>query len=279
MMFMSFCPIAARLFDDMSVSSATLPLRLLIVDDEAPARARLRDVLGDIAQVVPHMIVGEAGDGVDALEFLAQPGREVDVVFVDIRMPRLDGIGLAQQLLARPQAPAVIFTTAYDQYAVRAFELNALDYLLKPVRATRLQAALQKLPQTASAAATAAALQRLAPEGRQHLSSSERGRILLVPLADILYLRAEQKYVTACTAEREYLLEESLTHLEEEFSLHFIRIHRNCLVARRALCGVERTVDADGQPGWQVLLQGRDERLPVSRRQWPLLKSLLKEET
>ena len=100
-----------------------------------------------------------------------------------------------------------------------------------------------------------------------------------MPLADILYLRAEQKYVTACTAEREYLLEESLTHLEEEFSLHFIRIHRNCLVARRALCGVERTVDADGQPGWQVLLQGRDERLPVSRRQWPLLKSLLKEET
>ncbi len=216
-----------------------VPLRLLIVDDEAPARARLRNLLADI------------------------------------RMPRLDGIGLVQHLAGRATAPAVIFTTAYDQYAVSAFDLNAIDYLLKPVRAPRLLAALQKLPR---ALPDAAALRSLAPQGRLHLHSSERGRILLVPLADILFLRAELKYVTAQTREREYLIEESLTHLEQEFGERFIRVHRNCLVARTAIVGVERDNSADGENHWWVLLRDANEKLPVSRRQWPLIKALLKEE-
>ena len=253
-----------------------VPLRLLIVDDEAPARARLRNLLADIAGELPNRVAGEAADGVEALEFLTNPAMQsVDVVLVDIRMPRLDGIGLVQHLAGRATAPAVIFTTAYDQYAVSAFDLNAIDYLLKPVRAPRLLAALQKLPR---ALPDAAALRSLAPQGRLHLHSSERGRILLVPLADILFLRAELKYVTAQTREREYLIEESLTHLEQEFGERFIRVHRNCLVARTAIVGVERDNSADGENHWWVLLRDANEKLPVSRRQWPLIKALLKEE-
>ncbi len=253
------------------------PLHLLIVDDEAPARARLRDLLGDIANDLPNIIVGEAADGVEGLELLARPDMIVDIALVDIRMPRLDGIGFAQQLAAKPagHAPAVIFTTAYDQYAVRAFELNAVDYLLKPVRAPRLLAALNKAPRQAP---DASAMRRLAPEGRQHLSSTERGRILLVPVDDVLFLRAEQKYVTARTAEREFLIEESLTHLEEEFGERFIRVHRNCLVARNAISGVERETGSDGENYWVVLLRDVAEKMPVSRRQWPQIKALLKEE-
>ena len=252
------------------------PLRLLIVDDEAPARARLRNLLADIAAELPNFVAGEAADGVEALEFLTDPSRApVDVALVDIRMPRLDGIGLVQHLAGRKASPAVIFTTAYDQYAVRAFDLNAIDYLLKPVRAPRLLAALNKLPHSLPGAA---ALRSLAPAGRAHLHSSERGRILLVPLSDILFLRAELKYVTAQTSEREYLIEEALAHLEQEFGERFIRVHRNCLVARHAIVGVERETAADGDTHWMIQLRGLAGKLPVSRRQWPQLKSLLKQD-
>ncbi|MFA7267813.1 MAG: LytTR family DNA-binding domain-containing protein [Sterolibacterium sp.] len=255
---------------------SAVPLRLLIVDDEAPARARLRNLLADIAAELPNAVAGEAADGVAALEFLTDPANlPVDVVLLDIRMPRLDGIELVQHLASRASTPAVIFTTAYDQYAVRAFDLNAIDYLLKPVRAPRLLAALKKLPH---ALPDAAALRSLAPEGRMHLHSSERGRILLVPIGDILFLRAELKYVTARTRGREYLVEESLTHLEDEFGERFIRVHRNCLVARTAIVGVERDHSADGEGHWQVLLRDVAEKLPVSRRQWPQIKALLKED-
>ncbi|HQW19231.1 MAG TPA: response regulator transcription factor [Rhodocyclaceae bacterium] len=257
------------------------PLRLLIVDDEAPARARLRDLLGDINGELPNIVVGEATDGVEALEFLSRtPATAVDIALVDIRMPRLDGIGLAQQLAVRREAPAVIFTTAYDEYAVRAFDLNAIDYLLKPVRASRLLTALNRLPRGTDAAA----LRHLAPEGRTHLHSNERGRIHLVPLTDILFLRAELKYVTAQTREREYLIEESLSHLEEEFGERFIRIHRNCLAARNAITGVERAASESGdspdggEARWMVLLRDFAGKLPVSRRQWSQVKALLREE-
>ena len=249
------------------------PLRIFIVDDEAPARTRLKDLLSDINAELPNAVVGEATDGVEALERLRDA--DADVALVDVRMPRLDGIGLAQHLAARPGSPAVIFVTAYDQYAVRAFELAAIDYLLKPVRAQRLLAALRKLPQ---GAADAAALSRMTVDARKHLHSTERGRVLLVPLADILYLRAELKYVTAHTRERDFLVEESLTTLENEFGNLFVRIHRSCLVARAAIAGCERDSDADGESRWTVMLQGVDEKLPVSRRQWPLIKALLQQE-
>jgi len=247
-------------------------LRLILVDDEAPARTRLRDLLGDIAAEVPSVVVAEAADGRAALD-LAQTA-SVDVALIDIRMPGMDGVELARHLARLPAAPAVIFVTAFDQYAVQAFELAALDYLVKPVRAARLADALKKARRRAD---DAERLERSALSVRQNLSCLERGRILLVPVAEILYLKAEQKYVTARTAEREYLLEESLVHLETEFSQRFLRIHRNCLVARGAVSGVERAADeGDAEAHWQVIIEGAAERLPVSRRQWPQVKSLLK---
>lgn len=247
-------------------------LRLLLVDDEAPARARLRDLLGDIAGEVPSRVVAEAADGIAALE-RAQAG-DLDVALVDIRMPGMDGVELARHLARLPTTPAVIFVTAFDQYAVQAFELAALDYLVKPVRAVRLADALRKARRRAD---DAVRLEKSALATRQNLSCIERGRILLVPVAEILYLKAELKYVTARTAQRDYLLEESLVHLEAEFSERFLRIHRNCLVARAAVAGVEHMADAgDTEVHWQVILEGTAERLPVSRRQWPQVKALLK---
>jgi two-component system response regulator AlgR len=255
------------------------PLRLLIVDDEAPARARLRDLLGDITAQLPTEVVAEVADGVSALECIdGLPPGTVDVVLADIRMPRMDGIELAQHLARLSHPPAVVFATAYDQYAVRAFDLNAVDYLLKPVRAERLAAALKK---ARPASLTEAVLRELAPAGRRQLRCSERGRVLLVPVAEVIYFRADQKYVAARTAEREYLLEESLTHLEAEFAASFLRIHRNCLVAREAVAGVAREAGAASEGGdateahWALVLRGLPELLPVSRRQWPQVKALL----
>lgn len=254
-------------------------LRLLIVDDEAPARARLRNLLGDIAARLPTRVVAEAADGVEALEKLSGGQAEVDAALVDIRMPRMDGVELARHLAGLPRPPAVIFVTAYDEYAVKAFELAAVDYLLKPATAARLADALGKaLRAPAAAEAVRAAAEAIEPGGRRQLRSSERGKVLLVPVADVLYFKAELKYVTARTREREYLLEESLTQLESEFAARFLRIHRNCLVARDAIAGCEREADGeDGEPRWTLLLRGVAERLPVSRRQWPAVKAMLGE--
>jgi len=248
-------------------------LRVFIVDDEAPARSRLRVLLADLAPELPNVTVGEADNGAVALAWLNDA--PADVVLVDIRMPVMDGIELAQHLARLEPPPAVVFVTAYDQYAVQAFELNAIDYLLKPVRALRLKSALEKAQRAATLPADV--LRKLAPEGRRHLSCSERGRILLVPVADIVYLKAELKYVTARTAQREYLLEESLTQLEQEYAQRFVRVHRNCLVARGAVAGFERDHEADGETRWLVLLKSVADKLPVSRRQWPALKTTLAE--
>ena len=251
-----------------------VPLRIVIVDDEAPARARLRDLLADLAGELPCEVVAEAEDGVAALDVLqAQAGAPVDVLLVDIRMPRMDGIELVRHLATLSEAPAVVFVTAYDVYAVQAFELNALDYLLKPVRAQRLGEALRKASRLKPDAQRLAKVAQQAGSVRTHLACHERGRLLLVPLADIVYLKADLKYVVARTASREYLLDESLTHLEEEFSERFIRLHRSVLVAKTAIAGFEKSTGEDAETQWQALLQGVSERLPVSRRQWPLVKS------
>lgn len=249
------------------------PLRILVVDDEALARTRLRDLLGDLDAELPNRVVAEAADGVEALEKAA--AGIADVAFIDIRMPRMDGIELAQHLTRLPQPPAIVFVTAYDQYAVKAFELSAIDYLLKPVKAPRLLEALRKARRVAP---DAPALRELAPQGRRHLRCLERGRMLLVPVAEVLYFKAELKYVTARTAEREYVLEESLAQLEEEFPERFVRIHRNCIVARSAIAGVTREKegsDGEADPHWALLLKGVDERLQVSRRQWPVVKEII----
>lgn len=249
----------------------TAPLRLLLVDDEALARVRMRDLLADIAGQMPTEIVAEADNGMDALELVNHV--RADIALLDIRMPRMDGIQLALHLSRIEHPPAIIFTTAYDEYAVKAFELSAIDYLVKPVRAERLAEALRKAARTATTL-SAEALRALAPEGRQHLRSSERGRVLLIPIDDVRYLKAEMKYVTAHTGSGEHLLEDSLAQLETEFPDHFVRVHRNCLVAKRAIAGFARGADSEGEPSWQVLLAGVDEPIAVSRRQWPHLKGL-----
>jgi len=249
---------------------APAPLRVFIVDDEAPARERMKALLGDLAAELPNTVVGEAANGVEGLARIVEA--RPDVALVDVQMPQMGGMEFARHLSAAAQPAAVIFVTAHDQYAIEAFDVNALDYLLKPVRATRLAAALRK---AATAGPTPrAALERVA-ERRRHLAANERGRVLLIPIETILYLKAELKYVTVRTAERELLVDESLSQLEQEFADLFVRVHRSCLVAKRAIKGFERAAEADGEgAGWSVLVDGCEERLPVSRRQWPVVKSL-----
>ena len=237
-------------------------LRILVVDDEGPARHRLRDLLADCADKIGLEVVGEAANGREALELV--PVLNPNVVLLDIRMPEVDGIEVARHLQKLESAPAVVFTTAYDAYAIKAFEVHAVDYLLKPIRAARLEAALRRV--RTAAAPSDEALRSLSVGPRANLCAQERGRIHLIPIADIVYLKAELKYVTARTQAREFLLEESLTKLEQEFADRFVRIHRNCLVARAAIRGFERVQD-DGEGHWIVMLGGLSEKLPVSRRQ------------
>ena len=252
--------------------------RILIVDDEAPARRRLRDLLDDCREQFPLMIADEAANGVEAIDIINQGG--IDIVLTDIRMPVMDGLEVARHVAKLEAPPKLIFTTAFDQYAVKAFELNAVDYLLKPIRLERLLAALTKA--VAIRPALADAVAEAAQAKRRHLSIHERGKIVLVPVEDIVYLKAELKYVTVRTVLKEYLLEESLTRLEEEFAGMFTRLHRNTLVTTSAVVGFEKVADGgddDGDGGsnaggvhWVAVIRGVPEKLPVSRRQQHVVK-------
>ncbi len=239
-------------------------LKILIADDEAPARSRMRDLLGDIAHVE---IVAEAKNGKEAID-LAESCKP-DVMLLDIRMPVMDGIEAAQHAQKLEPKPHIIFTTAFDAYAIKAFDLNAIDYLLKPIRQERLQAAINKAH--ALQPNQIAALKPL-QKARSHLSIHERGRVLLVPIETIVYLRAELKYITVRTVEREYLIEESLTHLEVEFGERFIRLHRNCLVAPQFITGYEKRLNDDNEQQWVALLKHIPETIAISRRQQHLVK-------
>jgi two-component system response regulator AlgR len=250
----------------MTLAGTDTP-RILIADDEAPARARLRDLLDDCRDGFPLVIVDEARNGREVLEVLNRD--KVDIVLLDIRMPEIDGMEAARHISGMAEPPAIIFTTAFDSYAIKAFEVNAIDYLLKPIRAERLLMALGKT--RAAPPVSRQALDAASNMPRRHLSVHERGKIILVPIADVLYLRAELKYVTVRTVEREHLVEESLTHLEEEFADSFVRIHRNCLVARSAIAGFERNAE-ESESGWAVVIKGTNEKLPVSRRQHGVVK-------
>ena len=241
--------------------------RILIADDESPARTRLRDLLDECRESFPLAIVDEARNGREVLDVLNR--EKVDIVLLDIRMPEIDGMEAARHIAGMAEPPSIIFTTAFDSYAIKAFEVNAIDYLLKPIRVERLLAALNKT--RASPKPSRDALDAAANQPRRHLSVHERGKIILVPLADVLYLRAELKYVTVRTVDREFLVEESLTRLEEEFADAFVRVHRNCLVARSAIAGFERNAE-DSDSGWAVVVRGTGEKLPVSRRQHHVVK-------
>ncbi len=254
------------------------PARILIVDDEAPARRRLRDLLDDCREAFPLVIADEAANGVEAIDIINRGG--IDIILTDIRMPVMDGLEIARHVAKLDVPPKLIFTTAYDQYAVKAFELNAIDYLLKPFRQERLLTALTKA--IALKPTVADAVSEAAQAKRKHLSIHERGKIVLVPVEDILYLKAELKYVTVRTAQKEYLLEESLTRLEDEFAGMFTRLHRNTLVTTSAVTGFEKVADGgedDGDGGsnaggmhWVAVIRGIPEKLPVSRRQQHVVK-------
>jgi two-component system response regulator AlgR len=248
--------------------TAGQPLRVLIVDDEAPARNRIRDLLSDCALKMPIEIAGEAENGKRALAML--PGCEADVVLLDVRMPDMDGLEVAQHIQKLDEPPTVIFTTAYDGYALKAFELHAVDYLLKPIRLGRLFDALSRARTITPLRLDA--LRELKPEARTHLSANERGRIHLIPVADIAFLKADLKYVTIRTTEREYLIEESLAKLEQEFLGRFVRVHRNCLVAKEAIRGFERATGDDGEGNWLVVMKNIAEKLAVSRRQQHIVR-------
>lgn len=236
-----------------------MTLNVLIVDDEPLARARLRTLLGDCKK--PAVICGgEAGNAQQALDLLRRS--VFDAAFLDVRMPGADGLTLAQMLRELPQAPTVVFVTAHAEHAVTAFELDAVDYLTKPVRLERLQAALQKVERHLGATRGA---QAALP--RESLIIQDRGRTERVPLDEVLYLKAELKYITVRTAGRSYILDGSLSELEEKYTVQFVRVHRNALVARRAVRALEKHYDPEEGEGWAVRLTGIDELLAVSRRQ------------
>ena len=220
-------------------------------------------------------IIAEAKNGQEAILLVNM--HQPDIILLDIRMPGIDGIEAAQHLQKMAKPIAVIFTTAFDSYAIQAFDINAVDYLLKPIRFERLQIAIQK-----ARALLPGQLKALMPLSSQktHFSISERGRILLIPVVDVIYLRAELKYITLRTTEKEYILEESLHKLEQEFGNIFIRLHRNCLVAKAYILGYEKQsqeFDEDGIKSndrhWVAILKGIDETITVSRRQQHLIRA------
>jgi len=236
-----------------------MTLNVLIVDDEPLARSRLRTLLGECRR--PDVTCGgEAGNAVQAIDMLRRGA--VDAALLDVRMPGADGLTLAQTLRELPNPPAIVFVTAHAEHAVTAFELDAVDYLTKPVRLERLQAALQKVERHLAATRSAQSAQP-----QETLIIQDRGRTERVPLSEVVYLKAELKYITVRTAGKSYILDGSLSELEEKYAAQFIRVHRNALVARRAVRALEKHFDPEEGEGWAVRLTGIDELLAVSRRQ------------
>jgi two-component system response regulator AlgR len=242
-------------------------MRILIADDEPLARGRLRALIAEIGP--PWEVVDEVADGGEVVRRCERG--DVDLVLLDIRMPGMDGMAAAARLLRLPQAPVVIFTTAYSESALDAFDQQALDYLLKPVRKQRLEKALDK-------AGSLSRVQRKVLEEAGGESGGEavcvrlRGELLRIPLTEVFFFRAEDKYVLVRHRGGEALLEESLKSLEQRYAQGFLRIHRNALVNVSYISALK--VDGDGHPC--VLLRGCDQCLEVSRRLLPAVRHWVK---
>ncbi len=241
-------------------------MKILIVDDEPLARERLQDLVGEL---YPDAIQSQANDGQAALEKIQEIKPEI--VLLDIRMPLMDGMEVARHVMKLETQPAIIFTTAYQDHAINAFDANAVDYLLKPIRKERLQVAIERAELINQSKLSKLLETGTQSAGRSHVSSLVNGNLELVPVETIHYLKADQKYVMAVWPEGEILLDESLVSLEAEFNDHFVRIHRNALVAKNKICGLEKN------NGGQTLikLSNMPTELLVSRRHLANVKEVI----
>jgi len=242
-------------------------MKVLVVDDEAPARARLCSMLDEIGG---YEVCAEAANGREALQQCEE--KQPEVLLLDIRMPGMDGLEAARHLQSLQQPPAIIFTTAYNDYALQAFESHAVDYLLKPVRRERLDDALRHAQRMTRVQVASLREAGTGSGGRQSICANVRGSLQLIPVTDIRYFQADQKYVVVGTADTQWLIEETLKSLEQEFSSLFVRIHRNALVARRYISGLGK--DEGGHA--QVCLAGVEQTLEVSRRHLAEVRRVVK---
>jgi two-component system response regulator AlgR len=247
-------------------------LTVVVIDDEPLARMRIKALLAQAA--VPVTVVADFAEPVSALMWLREQdaaGRSPDLALLDIQMPGLDGMVLAARLRDLQRPPAVAFVTAHAEHALRAFDLAAADYLTKPVRLDRLNATLDRVSKLKALRPAVAASNTQAPlamDGPDVFVLQDRGRLERIPLSEILYFKAEQKYVTLRTADQSHVLDESLSELEGKVGERFIRVHRNALVSRQAMRALERRADdPDGSEAWAVQVVPTLEWLSVSRRQ------------
>ncbi len=244
-----------------------MSMKVLVVDDELPARERLARMLRDFDQ--QHwQLAGLAENGQQAVDFFRQ--EPVDIVLMDIRMPVMDGLDAAALLSKEQQPPAIIFTTAYGEYALDAFEVSGTAYLLKPVKQSRLLETLERIQKP-----NRAQLNQVegVPDKTIYLSGSYRGGIQRVALEDVICFQAEQKYVIAYTSEREILLDDSLKSLEEKYQQQFVRVHRNALAARNKIMALEKKPDGQAM----LVMHGTSRKLEISRRHLPLIRKKLKQ--
>ena len=258
-----------------SLTEANLPLRVLVVDDEELARLRLKSLVGECDEP-SAVVVGEAANAAQALVWLAT--RSCDLLLLDVQMPGRDGTQLAAELRLRTPAPAIVFVTAHAEHALKAFDLEAVDYLTKPIKRERLQAALRRVAQRLGSPIKPGGAVKMDDDGPV-IVVSDRGRIIRVPVADVLYMKAELKYVTLRTAEHTHVLDDSLAELAERLGDRFLRVHRNALVAKRAVRALERrpvaTDNDDGAEAWGVCIAPVNEWLAVSRRQVAAVREAL----
>jgi two-component system response regulator AlgR len=237
-------------------------LKILIIDDEAPARNRLRRMLEDMPAVY---VTGEAATAQEALRLI--PLKTPDALLLDISMPGMDGMMLAQILQEQPSPPAIIFCTAWSDKAVEAFECEAVDYLVKPVRAERLEAALDKARRFSGAGDTS--------ENGPFLRSTLGGKVVLLPLADVICFNAEDKYTKAVLKDSAFVINQTLRELEKEYADILVRVHRGVLVTRKCIRGLESTSN-----GHHFLyLEGCEDRPQVSRRNLPAIRKLIRKLT
>lgn len=248
-------------------------MKILLVDDEPLARSRLQRMLEASEH---YKVIAEADNGESAIAAFNQ--HRPDVVLMDIRMPVMDGLQAARHLATDAHPPAIIFCTAYGEYALDAFEAQAVDYLLKPVNREKLWQALARAQRLnrAQLGALEASVSDTEAGGRQHISARTSRGIELIPLDDVRYFLADQKYVTVYYvvdgAVREVLIDDPLKDLEQNFGERFIRIHRNALVAVAHIQGLDRD-----EQGAHLRLSDVAKGPQVSRRHLPEVRKLLKQ--